>query len=125
MKRGVLGVIVGYTLWTALWLGGNAVFFGAAADAASAGEALTDAGPLAGLIVLSLVCSIAAGLVAAVIARQRIGVAVLVMAVLLLATGIAVQAGVWALMPVWYHATFLGLIVPAAILGGRIIGRAA
>ena len=124
MKRAVLGVIVGYMLWTALWLGGNAVFFGAAAKVVRAGQPYTAAGPLAGVIVLSVVCSIAAGLAAAAIAKERAPAAVLVMAALLLVTGVAVQIGVWTLMPAWYHLTFLALIVPASVLGGRIIGRA-
>ena len=124
MMRAALAVIVGYLVWTALWLGGNAAFFGAADAAVGAGVPYTAAGPLAGVIALSLVCSIAAGLTAAAIARQRARAVVLVMAALLLLTGVVVQIGVWTLMPVWYHLTFLALIVPASILGGRLIGRA-
>ncbi|MGB7219420.1 MAG: hypothetical protein WBD07_11495 [Vicinamibacterales bacterium] len=121
MKRAVVGVIVGYLAWTALWLGGNALLFGAAAEVVGAGQPYTAAGPLAGVNVLSVVCSLAAGAAAATISRARAGGTVLVMAALLLATGIVVQAGVWTLMPVWHHLTFLLLIVPAAILGGRLV----
>jgi hypothetical protein len=124
MMRAVLAVIVGYLVWTALWLGGNAAFFGAAAEVVSAGVPYTAVGPLAGLIALSVVCSIAAGLAAAAIAKQRTRAVVLVMAALLLLTGVVVQIGVWTLMPAWYHLTFLALIVPASLLGGRLIGRA-
>ena len=124
MIRAALAVIVGYLVWTALWLGGNAAFFGAAAEAVGAGVPYAAAGTLAGLIALSVVCSIAAGLTAAAIARQRARAVVLVMAALLLLTGIVVQLGAWTLMPLWYHLTFLALIVPASILGGRLIGRA-
>ncbi len=46
--------------------------------------------------------------------------AVLVTAVLLLLTGIGVQSTVWHLMPLWYHATFLVLIVPVCVLAGRL-----
>ena len=45
---------------------------------------------------------------------------VLVTAVLLLLTGIAVQSTMWHLMPLWYHATFLVLIVPVCLLAGRL-----
>jgi hypothetical protein len=124
MMRAALAVIVGYLVWTALWLGGNAAFFGAAAETVGAGVRFAAAGPLAGLIALSVVCSLAAGLSAAAIARQRARAVVLVLAALLLLTGIAVQIGVWTLMPTWYHLTFLALIVPASILGGRLVGRA-
>jgi len=123
MIRTTLAAIAGYTLWTALWLGGNAVFFGEAAEVVDAGQPYTPTGPLLGVIALSLVCSLAAGVIAANIARQRARAAVLAMAVLLLLTGIAVQAGVWELMPAWYHITFLALIVPVAMVGGQLAPR--
>ncbi len=125
MKRAVLGVVAGYLVWTALWLGGNAVFFGAAAEVVKAGQRFDAVGPLAGLLALSVACSLASGITAAAISRDRAGGAVLVMAALLLFTGIAVQIGVWALMPSWYHATFLAFIVPVALLGGRLGRRSA
>ena len=125
MLRAVLAVIVGYLVWTALWLGGNAVFFDAAAKAIGAGEPYTTVGPLIGVIALSIVCSVAAGLVGATIAKERARVVVLIMAALLLMTGVAVQIGAWTLLPAWYHLTFLVLIVPASVLGGRLTGRGA
>lgn len=118
--KNIVAVVAGYALWTALWLGGNAALFGGAATAVEAGQRYDAPGPLAGVIGLSLVCSLAAGLVCASIARAR--GPVLVMALLLLATGIFVQAGVWELMPAWYHLTFLALIVPVALLGSRFAG---
>jgi len=45
-----------------------------------------------------------------------------VLAVLLLATGVGVQASVWILMPVWYHLGFLGLLVPGCLLRARLKG---
>lgn len=123
MTRAVTGVIVGYLVWSVLWLGGNAVFFTEAGNVVGGGERYAVVAALVGAIALSLVCSIAAGFTAATIAKERGRVAVLVVAVLLLATGVAVQLGVWALMPAWYHLTFLILIVPVCMLGGRIADR--
>ncbi len=34
-----------------------------------------------------------------------------------------VDAGAWNLMPVWYHLTFLTLIVPVVVIGGRLAGK--
>jgi hypothetical protein len=107
-------------VWTLLWLGGNAVFFGSISTDVQNGAPLDAVGPLLGVLVLSVVCSVAAGLSAAAIAKERARVAVLVTAVLLLVTGIGVQASVWHLMPVWYHATFLALIVPVCVIAGRL-----
>ena len=125
MIRAVLGVIVGYLVWTALWLGGNSIFFGGAAAVVAAGQPFSATAPLVGLLVLSIVCSLAAGLAAAAIAKGRARGALLALAGLLLLTGVAVQSGVWALMPLWYHLTFLVLIVPATVLGGRLLRRPA
>jgi len=66
-----LAVIAGYLVWTALWLGGNAAFFGAAGEAVGAGVPDTAAGPLAGTIALSVVCSVAAGLTAAAVRATK------------------------------------------------------
>ena len=124
MMRAILGVIAGYAAWTVLWLGGNALLFGEASRVLGEGQAFTTAGTLAGVIVLSIACSIVAGLTAAKMAASRAAGAVIVMALLLLATGIGVQLGVWSLMPVWYHLAFLVLIVPVTIASGRLGARA-
>ena len=42
-----------------------------------------------------------------------------VMALLLLATGIGVQISVWTRMPLWFHLSFLALIVLICLVGGR------
>ena len=123
MKHAASGVIVGYLVWTALWLGGNALLFNRPAEIIKAGQRYGEAGSLGGIIALSVVCSLAAGLVGARLSRERARGAVLVLAVLLLATGIFVQSGVWSLMPVWYHLTFLALVVPVTVMGGRLVGR--
>ncbi len=121
----VIGVVVGYLLWTAVWLGGNALLFGAATASVTGCTYYSAAGPLAGLIALSLLCSASAGAVAARIVREHLRGAVLTLAVLLLCTGIAVQTGIWAQMPTWYHLTFLALIAPTVVVSGRLFGRTA
>lgn len=123
MKHAVLGVIAGYLVWTALWLGGNAMFFGAAAEAIEAGEAYAEAGPLVGVIGLSVVCSLVAGVVTALLSKERAAKAAAIMGLLLLATGIVVQAGVWSLMPVWYHLTFLMLLMPISLAGSALVPK--
>ena len=122
MGRVVLGVIIGYPVWTALWFGGNLGLqqaFSEAYEAFVAGEPITEVGYLGGALVLSVVCSFLAGLLTAKLAQEGAKRAVLVMASLLLVTGIGVQISVWDLMPVWYHLTFLILLVPVCLVGGR------
>ena len=72
------------------------------------------------LLGLSIVCSIASGYATALVARQNGVVRATALGVVLLAVGIAVQAGSWELLPVWYHLTFLVALLPAAVLGGRL-----
>ncbi len=37
MVRAVIGVVVGYMVWTVIWLGGNAAFFGRAEEVVESG----------------------------------------------------------------------------------------
>ena len=121
MKHTILGVVAGYIVWTVIWLGGNATLFSAAAEQSASGEAVTAIGTLAGVLLLSIVCSLVAGMVAGWLGKQNAAQAVLITGVLLVLTGIGVQASVWSLMPVWYHLSFLLLILPVAMLGARLI----
>ena len=73
------------------------------------------------VLLLSIVCSLVAGMVAAWLGKQNAAQAVLITGVLLVLTGVGVQASVWSLMPVWYHLSFLLLILPVAMLGARLI----
>lgn len=125
MLRAVMGVIVGYLTWSALWLVGNRLLFTDAAEVVAAGERYTKTGPLLGVLALSIVCSLAAGAVAAKISQSKRWGTVAVMAVLLLITGIVVQASVWSLMPFWYHVLFLALIIPVCQVGSWVAAGAA
>ena len=119
MIRALFAVVLGYLAWSVLWLVGNAFLFGDVTEELQAGEPFTDTGPLAGALVLSVLCSVLAGFTAARVARRRAGGAVWTTALLLLATGIAVQLGSWSLLPLWYHLVFLVLLVPVTVGAGR------
>ena len=119
MVRIFLSVVVGYTLWTLLWLTGSLGIQAGWSDAFAAfqdGQPITAAAPLLLSLLLSVVCSLAGGWSAAAVS-QGSRPAVGVLAGLLLLTGVGVQASSWALMPVWYHLTFLALLVPVTLLG--------
>lgn len=120
MLRAVLGVIVGYAIWSILWITGNGLVFKEVAEVVRRGEPYMKTGPYVGVLVLSVLCSLAAGAVCAVIAGKKATSAAIVTGVLLLLTGIGVQASVWTLMPVWYHLTFLVLLVPVTLVGARL-----
>ncbi|MBL8764758.1 MAG: hypothetical protein JNM07_10865 [Phycisphaerae bacterium] len=117
MLRIIIAVVVGFALWSAVWLGGNTLLFSSASEAVGRGEAVTGAGVLLGILALSVACSAIAGAAAGAIARSMRAVTVL--AVLLLAVGVLVQASALHLMPAWYHVVFLGLLIPVTTLAGR------
>lgn len=119
MLRNLLSIVLGYSLWTGLWLGGNALLFGAASEQMAAEQGIREVSTLLGVLGLSIVCSLCAGFVTVKVAAGNTK-AVTIMAFLLLVTGILVQSTVWDLMPLWYHLLFLLLLYPMARIGARI-----
>jgi len=126
MLRSSLAVILGFALWRVLWVAGGLVFQRAWPDAypEPLTEPMTAVAPLAASLALSVVCSCVSGWLTALVARRR-SAPVWILALLLLAVGVAVQSSVWNLLPLWYHASFLALLVPACLLGRRLAGRPA
>ncbi|MEJ2539061.1 MAG: hypothetical protein P8188_03585 [Gemmatimonadota bacterium] len=117
MLKRVLGIVAGYGAWTVIFLGGSAVLRSALSGVHDARGFTRDPTALILYLLLSFVASFAAGLV-----TSRVSGAwrpVLILAALLLATGIPVQAGSWNDLPVWYHLVFLGMLVPLTLAGGR------
>lgn len=121
MPRKILAAVVCYLLWTGLWLGGNALLFADLADQVEAGETLADVGSLVGVLALSVVCSVCAGALLGKLVPGGRKVASL-LGLLLLATGLFVQWGVWDQMPLWYHLVFLFLLLPMVRIGAVLTG---
>jgi len=122
MGRAIAGGVVGYIVWTVLWLGGNAGILAAFPGGMDENGAMAEPGVGVAALVLSVICSLAGGAVCAAIATKPTK-SVMVLAILLLLTGIGVQASSWDLMPIWFHIPFLLLLVPATLAGGRLAGR--
>lgn len=121
MIRAIVGVVVGYIVWTVLWLGAGMFLLPEAGAKVGRGEAFTEAGPLAIAIGVSVACSLAAGFTCAKIVAGKPGLgAAGALCASLLATGILVQASIWKLEPLWYHLTFLVLLAPMTLAGFRM-----
>ncbi|MDX2111899.1 MAG: hypothetical protein SFY80_16850 [Verrucomicrobiota bacterium] len=114
-----IAIIVGYAVWTAFWLGGNAGFRAFGITPRDPSSKIESSGTLLALLVLSVFASVAAGYLSGLIASGK--APAYICAGLLLATGIAVQLGVRSLFPIWYHATFLLLLVPVFLLGSSFV----
>lgn len=120
MLRRFIAVLAGYMIWSVLWLGYGAALRGMAILPADETVVIEGATPLFVLLIGSIVASLVAGYIVATIDRTTSLVPVLVLGLLLLATGVFVQFQYWHLMPVWYHVIFLGQLLPVCIVGFRL-----
>lgn len=120
MGKIIIGVIAGFIVWTLLWLGSDAIIAGVAPSLAPSED--TSNVPTNYLIiklVSSIIFSIAAGYVAAMLAKENVK-SPLYLGVLLLLVGIFFEAAAWNQIPLWYHLIFLILLIPMTILGGKL-----
>lgn len=131
MFRIILGVIAGFVAWMVVWIVSEKVIsalwpaFGAHQrafdEAIKNGGAFTyETSALITHIVLGSTVSIIAGVLAALIARENTW-APLVAGCLLLAMGTAKAIMSWQYVPIWYHVIFTAMLLPLAILGGKLI----
>ena len=67
----------------------------------------------------SVIISIMAGFLTAVVAGEN-KTSTLILGILLLLFGLIVQIFAWNYAPIWYHALFLALLVPMTIVGGKL-----
>lgn len=131
MVRIVLGVIGGFIAWMMAWFGGEKLLsavwpdgFGVhqrAFEAAiiNGGQFTADMTMLVTHIVLGTLVSTLAGFLAALIAGETKR-APLVLGSLLLAFGILKAVMSWPYVPIWYHVIFTALLLPMALVGGKI-----
>ena len=120
MGRAIGGVVVGYALWSVLWLGLNAGAQAALPDVIDPLQPLTHVGVLAFFVVASVAISIGSGYVCSAVRGSPSMKSVQVLAGALLVTGIGVEVSYWSMTPVWYHLAFLALLVPGTLWGGSL-----
>lgn len=130
MVRIILGVIAGFIAWSILWVGGDQVlintigWYGEHQNAFE--KAFTNKDPfqadttvLGMNIVRSVITSLIAGYLTAIVANEN-RKSTLILGILLLLFGAAVEIAAWNYLPVWYHAVFLVLLIPVTIAGGKL-----
>ncbi len=131
MVRIILAIIVGFIIWSVLWVGSDFVLMAVSPDwygkhqtdleSAALNQTLFMSDSLILIIALirSVIFSIIAGFLAASIARENIK-STLGLGILLLLFGIYIQSIFWNNAPLWYHIPFLVLLIPMTILGGKL-----
>ncbi|MEP7156995.1 MAG: hypothetical protein ABI905_14545 [Betaproteobacteria bacterium] len=131
MLRIILGAIAGFVSWLILWVGSEKIFsaiwpewYGAHQLAFTA--AIKNGGafsPDATILVIHVICaaiiSLAAGFLAALVARESRR-APLILGILLLAMGVLKAVMSWPYVPIWYHVLFTALLLPMAMVGGKL-----
>ncbi len=131
MVRIILGAIVGFIVWSILWVGSDAVLSALSPDwygkhhkeletAVNNQTAfMSDSTILIIGLIRSVIFSIIAGFTAAAIAKEN-SKSTLATGILLLLFGIFIQSIFWNYAPLWYHVSFLVLLIPMTILGGKL-----
>ena len=130
MARIIFGVIVGFIVWSIVWVGGEqtlASLWGeygqhslSAERAFTNGESL-DSSPVIAVVNLirSFITSILAGYMAALVAGEYRRTT-MALGIILVLVGIAVEYMFWNLAPAWYHILFVLFLLPMTMLGGRL-----
>ena len=131
MARIIFGVIAGFFAWAIAWVGNEKILsaiwpesYGAhqlAFEAAvtNGGEFTADTSLLLKHIVLGSIVSVMSGFLAALIAGENKR-APLVLGLLLLAFGLLKAVLSWPYVPIWYHVIFTAILLPMAIVGGKL-----
>ncbi len=120
MLRSILSVVAAIAVWGVLWVSANMALADAMPTRFDENGITTDPALLVLFIAICAVFCVLAGWLCATIAKHSLMKHVFVLALIQLAIGISVQASGWDLMPVWYHLTFLAVVVPMHLVGGRI-----
>ncbi|HJR08819.1 MAG TPA: hypothetical protein VJ842_16285 [Pyrinomonadaceae bacterium] len=131
MVRIVVGVIAGFVAWAIVWVVSEKILsaiwpegFGAHQRAFQAaiengGQFTADTTMLLVHIVLGSIVSVMAGFLAALVAGENRR-APLILGFLLLAMGLLKAVLSWAYVPIWYHVIFTALLIPMAMMGGKL-----
>lgn len=118
MLRSVLSIIAGASVWAVLWVLSNVGLANAAPEQIREGFPVDSPGVLLTLLLLSVMFSVIAGFITAAVADRKEISHVLALGALQLSLGIYFQTQAWDLMPLWYHLTFLALLIPGNVAGG-------
>jgi hypothetical protein len=105
-------------VWSVLWVATIQAITALSPASFTPAGAATSAGVNATFLALSVVYSILAGYVTAAIARGGVWPPLIALGVLQLALGLFFELTSWDLAPVWYHLSFLALLIPGNLAGG-------
>lgn len=123
MLRSISAVVIGFILWTILWLGSNSLLSVITPGSYNEDGSTDSQLLMLVILVISVLLSLLAGYVTARIVGASTAGPVWGLGILLLAVGLFVQISFWAQFSLWYHILFLGLLIPAVMVGARFVNR--
>ena len=120
MKNRILAAGAGLVVWVIIAIAAGLIMRAAWPEYAAVADAMRFTLPMMlARLSIGALATLAAGWVAATVARQST-VAALTTGLTLLVLFIPQHIMLWTRFPVWYHLTFLLSLVPLAYLGGRL-----
>lgn len=131
MIRIILGVVAGFIAWSIIWVGSDQVLMTLSKEwygrhQFELEKALFNGTPFMAdstIMIIglgrSIAASLMAGFLAAFVAKEN-SKTPLILGIVLLVVGVMVQAMVWSYQPLWYHLSFLILLIPVTVIGGRM-----
>lgn len=119
MLRIILAIVLAPVFWGIIMFPLNQLIFLVYPEMAS-GTPLPPIGYLLMALGASILCSLFAGYCSAHTAGTSASKVGLGAGLLILAVGIFVEIQYWDQLPLWYHLTFLVMLLPATIFGTRL-----
>lgn len=120
MIKTIIGALAGFLVWSALWIGCDFVIRAVAPSIVPNDDfSVVPTSFLVTKLILSVFFSIASGYLAAVVASESRH-APLILGVALLAFGTAVTVSMWDARFIVFNGAFLALLLPMAVIGGRL-----
>ena len=131
MLKIVLGVVVGFIVWSIVWVGSDALmaniypdWWGQHSEAiqkAYTNGSIPPHDNMISLVMLirSIITSIIAGYMAALVAGEYRR-STMILGLVLVLVGLVVEGLTWPMAPAWYHIVFVLLLYPMTVLGGRL-----
>jgi Ca2+/Na+ antiporter len=119
MGRILAAVVVGFVVWSILWVAAAQVVIGVSPESFDEDQSTTDTGLLILFVVLSAVFSIVAGFVAAKIASSTAMKTAWILGIVLFVVGLVIEIAGWDKAPAWYHIVFLVPLIPCVLIGAK------
>jgi hypothetical protein len=120
MLRSILALIAGSVTWMLTALGMDNVLMRVAPQWFGANGRVESVGVLLLMMAYSLLFSVLGGYVAALVAGRKEISHAFVLGVLQLIMGIVATIKLFDTAPLWWHLTFLLLLIPANVFGGLL-----